>query len=56
MPRGGDTEGYFEKIVESTSGFRQTLTANRIGASGPISSFKSLYPTAYPGPILDPGR
>ena len=56
MPRGGDTEGYFEKIVESASGFRQTLTANRIGASGPISSFKSLYPTAYPDPVLDPGR
>ena len=50
MPRAGDSAGYFESIIESTSDLRETLTADRVGASGPISVFKNLYQTAYPGP------
>lgn len=47
MPRDEEYEGHFEKIVEETTGIRETRTEDRIGASGPISSFKSIYPTAY---------
>lgn len=48
MPRDEEYERYLEKIVDSTSGLRKTLTGDRIGAIGPIGSFKSLYPAAYP--------
>jgi len=56
MPRDEEYEGHFEKIVESASGIRETLTDDRIGAIGPISSFKSIYPTAYADAIPGPGH
>lgn len=50
MPRDAEYEGHFEEIVESASGLEGTLTSDRVGANGPISTFKSIYPTAYPEP------
>jgi hypothetical protein len=56
MPRDEEYEGHFQKIVASASGLRETLTNDRIGASGPITSFKTIYPTAYPDAISGPNR
>lgn len=56
MPRDEEYEGHFEEIVETASGIKEMRTDDRIGAGGPISSFKSLYPTAYSGPNGEAGR
>lgn len=56
MPRDEEYEGHFKKIVESSTGIRETRTEDRISASGPISSFTSIYPTAYTGAIATPSR
>jgi hypothetical protein len=50
MPRDDENVGYFKALVEATPGIHETLTDDRISASGPISSFTSIYPTAYPDP------
>jgi hypothetical protein len=53
MPRDAEYEGHFQEIVESASGIRETLEDDRIGANGPIDSFKSIYSTAYTDAIPD---
>ncbi len=53
MPRGEEYDEHFQKIVESTSGLRETLTDDRVGAIGPISTFESIYPSAYPDTVRE---
>jgi hypothetical protein len=49
MPLDDENVGYFKAIVAATSDIRETLTDDRIGAAGPISSFKTIYSAAYAG-------
>ncbi len=49
MPRDDENVEYLQAVVKATSGIHETLTEDRIGAAGPISSFKTIYPAAYSG-------
>lgn len=55
MPRDEEYEGHFDKITESSAGVREIRSDDRIGASGSISSFKNIYPTAYSDAVVEPG-